>query len=76
MYTIDTMIQKLEEFKKTAKNGGFTPIVVRDIAGDLEPAECCLQEARVSVVSAKTGEVKVWRDFGVESFDAEVVAVF
>jgi len=62
MYTIDTMIERLQELREIAQEGGNTPVVVHegDSDSELEPAAIELQPAMPSGTSAATGSVVTW----------------
>jgi hypothetical protein len=57
MYTIDSMIQRLQELREIAPDGGNTPVVVHE-SGDaesyLEPAAIDLQCAKIATLDTRT----------------------
>jgi hypothetical protein len=62
MYTIDTLIERLQELREIAPDGGDTPVVMPQLDSEsgLEPVEVSLQDARPSTTSARTGQITEW----------------
>ena len=77
MYTIDTMMERLQSLKEIAVDGGDTPIVINegDSESDLEHVACDLQKAKVITTSAATGKPVNWIVSRVKN-DCEVVRVY
>jgi hypothetical protein len=77
MYTIDELIQRLQELRTVAKQGGETPVVINesDSESEMENIACELQKARVITTSAVTGKPVGWIVSRVSN-DCEVVRVF
>lgn len=79
MYTIDSMIERLQQLREIAPDGGKTPIAVHetDVDSYLEPAAIELQAAKVATVSTKNGDVINWLISRDESQNTcQVVKVF
>ena len=76
-YTIDELIERLQQLREIAKDGGETPVVIHegDSESGLEHVACDLQKARVSTTSAATGRPLTWIVSRVSN-DCEVVRVF
>jgi len=60
MITIDQMIERLQELREIAADGGETPVVVRDVANIYEQA--CAELMPVNVYMSNDGIPVNWQN--------------
>lgn len=68
MYTIDEMIERLKELREISPDGGKTPVLIRLVGDDLEPAAAELQKVY------KFSDRDVWDPDGIPN--ATVLTIF